>query len=52
MQKKHIGSGENMIVNAISLLLTYFYIDRQLFTIAFKDIANLHFHMIPNFIMK
>ena len=41
-----------MIVNAISLLLTYFYIERQLFTIAFKNITNLHFHVIPNFIIK
>ena len=52
MQKKHIGNSENMIVNAISLLLTYFYIECQLFSIAFKNITNLHFHMIPNFIMK
>ena len=52
MQKKHICNGENMIVNAICLLLTYFYIDRQPFTIAFKNIANLHFHKIPNPIMK
>ena len=52
MQKKHIGNGENIIVNFISLLLTYFYIDSQLFTIAFKNITNLHFHMIPNLIIK
>ena len=41
-----------MIVNAISLLLTYFYIERQLFTIVFKNITNLHFLVIPNFIIK
>ena len=36
---KHIGNGDNTIANAIWLLLTYFYIDRQLFTTAFEIIA-------------
>ena len=49
---KHIGNGENTIANAIWLLLTYFYINRQLFTTAFKNIANLHLHTIPNLLMK
>ena len=49
---KQIGNGENISVNAICLLLTCFHIDRQLFTTAFKNVANLHFHMVPDFAMK
>ena len=49
---KLIGNGENTTVNAICLLLTCFHIDRQLFTTAFKNVANLHFHMVPDFAMK
>ena len=49
---KQIGNRENTTVSAICLLLTCFHIDRQLFTTAFKDVANLHFHMVPDFAMK
>ena len=49
---KLIGNGENTTVNAICLLLTCFHIDRQLFTTTFKNIENLHFHMVPDFAMK
>ena len=34
------------------MLLTCFYIDRQLFTNAFKNFANLHFNMVPDFTMN
>ena len=41
-----------VIVDAVVLLLTCFYIDLQLFTTAFKNLANFYFHMVLDFTMK